>query len=135
MRNLLLIGIKLVLFASFAYADFREVTPDKLQESISKGIQVIDIRRLDEWEDTGIIPTSHKLTFFDSSGEFNLKDWMSKFEKIVKDKNQPFVLVCRSSGRTGKVGSFLDEQLGYKNVYHLQGGILSWMKQNKKTTK
>ena len=134
-KKIFLALIGLMCFVSFSYADFREVTSSKLQESISKGIPVIDIRRLDEWKNTGVVPTSHKLTFFDSSGKFDVKDWMSKFEKIVKDKNQPFILVCRSSHRTGKVGAFLDEQMGYKNVYHLKGGIRSWMADNRKTIK
>jgi len=134
-NRILLIVIGLVCFISFSYADFRGVTSAKLEESISKGIPVIDIRRLDEWNNTGVIPTSHKLTFFDASGKYDVKDWMSKFEKIIKDKNQPFILICRSSHRTGKVGNFLDKELGYKNVYHLKGGINSWMANNKKTVK
>ncbi len=134
-KKIVMTIIGLMLFASFAYAEFREVTPAKLQEAISKGIKVIDIRRLDEWNNTGIIPTSHKLTFFDSTGSYDKKDWMDKFEKIVKDKNQPFILICRSSHRSGKVGDFLDKQMKYKNVYHLKGGINAWMADNRKTTK
>lgn len=133
-KKLAILIIGLMCFASFSYAEFREVTPIKLQEAISKGVAVIDIRRLDEWQDTGIIPTSHKLTFFDATGKFNVKDWMGKFTKIVKDKNQPFILVCRSSHRSGRVGNFLNEEMGYKNVYHLEGGIKAWMAESRKTS-
>jgi len=135
MKRLLILIAALMCFASFSYADLKDVTPQKLQEAISKGVSIIDIRRLDEWNNTGVINTSHKLTFFDSQGNFNIEDWMSKFQKIVKDKNQPFILVCRSANRTGRVGTFLDQQMGYKNVYQLKGGIRAWMAQNRKTTK
>ncbi len=127
--------IGLMCLITFSYADFKEITASKLQASISKGTPIIDIRRLEEWNSTGVIKTSHKIPFFDSSGKYDIKDWMSKFEKIVKDKNQPFILVCRSGNRTGKVGTFLDEQMKYKNVYHLKGGMKNWLAQNRKTIK
>jgi rhodanese-related sulfurtransferase len=135
MQKIVLITIGLMCLITFSYADLKEISAAKLQDSISKGIPIIDIRRLDEWNNTGVIKTSHKLTFFDKYGKYDVNDWMSKFKKIVKDKNQPFILVCRSANRTGKVGTFLDEQMKYKNVYHLKGGIRNWLAQNRKTVK
>ena len=132
-KKMSMIILGLFCFASFSYADFRSVDSNKVEESISKGIVIIDIRRMDEWVDTGVIPTSNKLTFFNASGDYDINSWMSQFKKIVKDKNQPFILVCRSSHRTGKVGNLLDKEMGYKNVYHLKGGIGAWMSENKKT--
>mgnify|MGYP000173190186 CR=1 FL=1 len=141
-RGMVLVGKKffilmlgLMCFASFSYAELREVSPEKLQESISKGVAIIDIRRADEWKNTGVIATSNKLTFFDTAGKYDLNDWMDKFQKIVKDKNQPFILVCRSANRTGIVGNFLNEKMEYKNVYHLKGGIKAWMAQKRETIK
>ena len=134
-KKIVMTSISLMFFTSFLYADFRDLTPVELQKAISKGVQVIDIRRSDEWKNTGVIKTSHKLTFFDSTGKYDVKDWMNKFEKIVKDKNQPFVLVCRSANRSGTVGSFLDKQMKYKNVYQLKGGMRAWMAEDRKTTK
>ncbi|OUR72864.1 hypothetical protein A9Q76_03005 [Arcobacter sp. 31_11_sub10_T18] len=123
------------IFTSFLYADFKTISNENLEAAIKEGISVIDIRRLDEWSDTGVVPSSHKLTFFDEKGKYDLSKWMSQFEKIVKNKNQKFILVCRSARRTGIVGDFLSQKAGYKNVYHLEGGIVSWMKDNKKTVK
>jgi len=117
------------------YADFKTITNKNLELAIKEGIAVIDIRRLDEWKDTGLVPSSHKLTFFDENGKYDLTKWMIDFEKIVKNKNQKFILVCRSARRTGIVGNFLSEKAGYQNVYHLEGGIVSWMKDKKKTVK
>lgn len=135
MRKVFKIIIGLLFFASFASADLRELSPEKLQESIEKEVVIVDIRRSDEWKSTGVVNTSHKLTFFDAEGKYDVDSWLEEFEKLVKDKKQPFVLVCRSARRTGIVGNFLSEKLEYKNVYHLKGGIKAWMTQNRKTIK
>ncbi len=135
MKKIILSILSMFIFTSFLYADFKTISNENLEAAIKEGISVIDIRRLDEWSDTGVVPSSRKLTFFDEKGKYDLSKWMSQFEKIVKNKNQKFILVCRSARRTGIVGDFLSQKAGYKNVYHLEGGIVSWMKDNKKTVK
>jgi len=81
------------------------------------------------------VPTTKTLMFFDAQGKYNIKSWLEEFTKIVKNKNQPFILVCRSGNRTGMVGQFLAKELKYKNVFHLQNGIKSWIKENRKVIK
>ncbi len=135
MKKIILSILSMFIFTSFLYADFKTISNENLEAAIKDGVTVIDIRRLDEWSDTGVVPSSHKLTFFDENGKYDLSKWMSQFEKIVKNKNQKFILVCRSARRTGIVGNFLSQKAGYQNAYHLEGGIVSWMKENKKTVK
>ena len=119
----------------FAIADFIGINPSQLQKKIDQNIVVIDIRTPPEWKELGIVPTSDTIMFFDERGGYNINSWLNKFTKLVKDKNQPFILVCRSGNRTSMVGKFLSDQLKYKNVYHLQNGIKSWIKENRKTIK
>ncbi len=135
MKKIFTAVLGLVFMTTFAFAELREITPEKLQESITKGVVIVDIRRADEWKSTGVIKTSHKITFFDEAGKYDVNDWLSQFQKLVKDKNQPFILVCRSANRTGIVGNFLDEKLEYKNIYHLKGGMKAWLADNRKTVK
>ncbi len=135
MKRVFISILGLMCLISFSKADFRELTPQKLDSAIKKGVKVIDIRRLDEWNSTGIIRSSNKLTFFDEVGKYDLNNWLNKFEKIVTKKEQSFVLVCRSGKRTGIVGNFLNEKVGYKNTYHLKGGIKSWLKEKRETVK
>ena len=135
MKKIFTAVLGLIFFTTFAFAELREITPEKLQESITKGVVIVDIRRADEWKSTGVIEGSHKITFFDQAGKYDVNDWLGKFQKLVKDKNQPFVLVCRSANRTGIVGNFLDEKLEYKNIYHLKGGMKAWLADNRKTVK
>jgi rhodanese-related sulfurtransferase len=125
----------ILLFISYLNADFREVTPKELQEMIEYKIPVIDIRTPNEWFETGVIPTSNKIMFFDSRGKYNIKVWEKKLLKVIKNKSTPFVLVCRSGNRTGSVGEFLAFTLDYKNVYHLQEGINSWIEEKREVIK
>lgn len=133
MKKILLL---LVFTLSFMYADFRAVNEIKLEEAIKKGVVVIDIRRVDEWQKYGTIKGSHKLTFFDQFGKYDMDKWMSSFTALVKDKSQPFVLVCAHANRSKAVGKMLSSQLSYKNVYELEGGInYGWLDKGKTTVK
>lgn len=124
------------MLASIAIADVKSISTEKLEIAIQNGVPVIDIRREDEFKQLGIIKGSHKLTFFDENGNYNVVQWLNKFTKIVKDKNQPFVLVCARANRTKVVGQMLSEQLQYKNVQDLEGGITNgWVFKGKPTIK
>lgn len=127
--------ILLISFLSISFAEFIGITPTQLQEKIEQNIVVIDIRTPSEWRELGLVPSSKKIMFFDEKGNYNVEFWINEFSKYVKDKNQPFVLVCRSGNRTTTVGNFLSKQLGYKEVYHLQNGIKSWIREKKVTLK
>ena len=100
----------------------KEIGYKNIKSTLGKDVVMIDIRRADEWAKTGIIPNSIKITFFDEAGNCDTKSWLEKFKKYVKNKEQPFVLICRTANRTKSVGSFLEDQ-GYKKVYDLKGGI------------
>jgi len=131
--------MKLILLFSFliniAFSDFIGISPKTLQDKIDENIVVIDIRTPPEWQEVGVVPTSKKIMFFDQAGKYDVEKWLLEFSKYVKNKNQPFVLVCRSGNRTGVVGNFLSNKLGYKKVFHLEHGIKSWLKNNKNTQK
>jgi len=122
--------------ATLLFADFREVDEKELQSMIKKGIKVIDIRRAGEFKQTGIIKGAYMLTFFDDKGAYDVPSWMNKFVKIVKNKEQPFVIYCAHANRTKVVGNFLSKELKYKNVYDLKGGIAyGWIDKGLKTVR
>ena len=116
-------------------ADFKHIDIDEAQKLMEKNVPVIDIRTPSEWRETGVIKGSHKLMFFDERGRYDVQKWISQFDNIVKDKNQPFILVCRTASRTNMVGQFLSNKMGYKNVYDLKGGIYHWRRSGKQTVK
>ncbi|MCH9814232.1 MAG: rhodanese-like domain-containing protein [Epsilonproteobacteria bacterium] len=101
-----------------------------------EGAAIVDIRTPGEWEQTGVIPGTTKIMFFDDRGSYNIEKFMAEFTKVVKDKNQPFVLVCRTASRTKVVGHFLTNDMGYTKARELGGGIMfGWLNENRKTVK
>lgn len=96
---------------------------------------LIDIRREEEWKYYGIIEKSHKITFFDQFGRYDEDYWFGELSKLIKDKDSPFVLICAHANRTKTLGRYLNE-LGFTNVYELDGGInYGWIDKGKETVK
>ncbi|XPV68914.1 MAG: rhodanese-like domain-containing protein [Halarcobacter sp.] len=108
-----------------------DLPPKSVEFMIEDNIPMIDIRRAEEWEDTGTIKNAYKLTFFDEYGNHDIPTWLREFEKIVKSKEETFVLICAHANRTRVVGDFLIQQHGYKNVAHLMGGMALWCQENR----
>jgi rhodanese-related sulfurtransferase len=136
LKKILLISSILFTFTTVGFANLIGLTPIQLEKKIKENnIKVIDIRTPMEWKETGIIKNSHKLMFFSMQGKVNIRKWLDDLSVILKKQNEPFVLVCRHGNRTQIVGEFLTKDLKFKNVYHLERGIVSWIKMNKKTVK
>jgi len=105
------------------FGPFKSLSTKEFQQKKAEGYTVIDIRRADEWEAYGIIEGSHKITFFDGAGAFDLDAFLERFSEVVTHKGQPFILVCAHANRTKTVGEIMGSKLGYQNVYELDGGI------------
>lgn len=105
-----------------------DLQPRIVEKMIEDNITMIDVRRPEEWNRTGVIKNIHLLTFFDEYGNYDLENWMNQFQKIVTSENQTFVLVCAHARRTKIIGDFLIEQ-GYKNTSHLFGGMALWLQE------
>jgi len=92
----------------------KEISVQELKEKIDKGedFQLIDVREEFEYEVSNLggllIP---------------LGGILIEADKI--SKNKPVVMQCRSGKRSAAAIMQL-EQLGYTNLYNLQGGILAW---------
>ena len=104
-----------------------------LKKLLAKGTKVIDIRRQDEWEKTGILEGSHKLTAFDSTGKF-LRSFPAGLKKIA-GKNETVILICRTGGRSSIIANVLAEQAGYSKVYNVTKGIDKWIKDGHPVTR
>jgi rhodanese-related sulfurtransferase len=127
-----LLSICLLLFTSLVFAEVKEVGNDEIIALMNNDVSVIDIRRADEWRNTGVIKQSSLITFFDKQGNHNTEEWMSQLKKIV-NQDDPVIIICRSGKRSGIVSKFLDEQANYTNVYNASGGMVSWVNSKNKT--
>ncbi len=104
----------------------KDITPSQLKKLQSEGAVLVDIRTPGEWRQTGVVPGSKLLTFFDEYGNYDVERFMEEFQKLVPTKETPFVLICRTGSRTATVGNFLANQMGYTNAHHLSGGVYAW---------
>jgi rhodanese-related sulfurtransferase len=102
-----------------------DAKPVDLKAAQKKGVVVIDIRRAEEWAETGIIKGAHTITAFTQSGQLH-PEFQTKFTAIVTTPDTPVMLYCRTGNRTGIIGNALVSQLGYRDVTHLSDGIVGW---------
>lgn len=112
---------------------FNSISNALLATKIENGIKLIDIRRLDEWKETGVIDGSIKSTAFDGQGRF-LQSFVKMLEKTVQP-DEEFALICRTGNRTAALSNWLATKGGYKNVLNVQDGITSWIKEGNPISK
>ena len=99
----------------------------QLKTLLDQGTPIYDVRRPEEWKQTGVIDNSQLLTFVDASGKLN-PEFLPQFtSKIGKD--DPVILICRTGNRTGQLARYLVEELGYTNVYNVRNGITDWIRE------
>ena len=103
-----------------------EATSEDLVKAREDGAIIIDIRREDEWRETGIIPGAEMVTAFDESGRVH-PEFLDGFRSVVPGPDTPVMLYCRTGNRTTSLGNALIEQLGFSNVTHLSDGITGWL--------
>ena len=103
---------------------------DAFQSAQTKGAIIIDIRREEEWRETGIIDGAHTITAFTKEGKLH-QDFQSKFFALVPLPDTPVYLYCRTGNRTTSLGNALVDQVGFSNVTHLSTGIVGWKKAGK----
>ena len=94
-----------------------QMNSDELLDFIGINSAVlVDVRTHDEYN-SGYIENSLNIDYLSN-------DFSENLEKL--DKNIPIVLYCRSGKRSSKSANKLSE-LGFKEIYNLEGGILEWI--------
>ena len=116
------------LFINVSFANVIDVDNTQLKKLIKEDISVIDIRTSNEWNETGVIPNSLLITFFDKRGNYNLKQW---HEKLLENSSykKDIIIICRSGRRTKIAADIISKKLGI-NVYNVTYGIKSWIAYN-----
>lgn len=121
----------LTLITSFA------CTAQKQGESIAKDLnttafaakidatpqaQILDVRTPEEWSQ-GIIEGAHKINWFGETFDAEVK-------KL--DPSKPVLVYCASGGRSAKAMKKLSN-MGFTEVYNLEGGMGAWKSAENKT--
>lgn len=84
--------------------------------------QVVDVRTPGEWSE-GIMEGAIMFDFYEDDFQKNLESL---------DKEKPVAVYCKVGGRSGQAMSKLKD-LGFKEVYNLDGGMDAWKSAGKPT--
>jgi len=93
------------------------ISPQEMRESLNEDrmLQLLDVRTIEEYE-VGHLRDSQNICVTDS-------DFKEKAAKL--DKNKPVYVYCKKGGRSAKAAKILTE-MGFKEIYDLDGGITAW---------
>ncbi len=92
----------------------KEISAKEVQQRIENGekLNLIDVREVDEVK-AGHIP-----------GITHIPLGLLEFRTHELDKSKPYIMVCRSGGRSGQATQFLQSH-GF-DVTNMTSGMLSW---------
>ena len=108
-----------------AFAEIVDVNNEQITELSNSNIPIVDVRRSSEWEQTGVIPNSILLTFFDEEGDYNYHQWYEKL-RLEIDESKPIILICRSGKRSKIIAQMMNENFDHV-IYNAKRGIISWV--------
>ena len=130
-----LLGLFLLAMALSGCAEppYNNLDSEQLKAKLEQNVPIYDIRRPDEWRQTGVLKNSQLLTFVDGSGRMQ-PDFLDKFTAAV-DKDDPVILICRTGNRTDSLARYLVEQMGYTQVYNVRHGISRWIREKRPVTR
>lgn len=111
--------------AAGASEHIRTVSPDQFSQLLLlDDVQVLDVRTAEEYKG-GHIKEAVNI-------DVQKEDFETKAAKL--DKEKPVMVYCRSGKRSDKAANTL-ESMGFKKIINLEGGMLSWEKENKPVEK
>ncbi|WP_203248044.1 rhodanese-like domain-containing protein [Sporosarcina beigongshangi] len=92
----------------------KEISVKEVALKIANGepLNLIDVREVAEVQEGHI------------EGITNIPLGLLEFRMHELDKNKPYIMVCRSGGRSGQATSFLQNQ-GF-DVTNMVGGMMAW---------
>lgn len=93
------------------------ISPEEAKTAMAaeEDLNLIDVRTPEEFAE-GNIMGAENINFFD-------KDFKAQVEHL--DKEEPVYIYCRSGARSAKAAVQLQE-MGFKEIYDIQGGYLNW---------
>ena len=128
-----IIFIGFLLTIKFAFAKIVDVNNEQIIELSKTNIPIVDVRRSSEWDQTGVVPESILLTFFDKKGNYNFDEWYEEL-RLKIDEGKPIILICRTGRRTTIIAKMMDKK--FDNViYNVKSGITSWIDEKLITVK
>ena len=128
MLLIIAVFLSLALFFGIKEPPYSNVENDQLQTMLENNVPIYDVRRPEEWHQTGIIEGSQLLTYVAADGRVQA-NFLNRFTADI-GKDDPVILICRTGSRTSKLAHYLVEELGYTNVFNVEHGITRWIREN-----
>ena len=119
------LGLTLVVLAGCAEPPYTNVDNAGLERLLAEDVPLFDVRRAEEWLETGVVAGSERLTFVDATGRVSAGFLRNLTAQVGKE--DPLVLICRTGNRTDVLARHLVERLGYTRVYNVRDGIMGWI--------
>lgn len=98
------------------------LTPEQVIREVVDGALLVDLRERDEREANGVIAAATH------APRGMLEFWAdptSPYHRAEFDPSRRIVLHCASGGRSALAADLL-QQMGYRRVAHLEGGLKAW---------
>jgi rhodanese-related sulfurtransferase len=114
-----------------AMAQVRTYSVAQVRERLGQpGVQVVDIRDIRELQHEGTVPGSYHAPR--GMLEFWVDPASPYFKKVFADEGKEFVLFCGAGWRSALAAKTLQD-MGMRNVAHIDGGFTEWVKQGAPT--
>ena len=99
-----------------------KLSPNNFEKKVHsyKNAQLVDVRTPDEYRD-GYIDGAININYQGNN-------FSNEIEKL--DKNKPTFIYCHSGGRSAE-SYIIMKNMGFKELYELEGGISNWQKEKK----
>ena len=108
---------------------YNVISPQEFEAKLItlKNVQLIDVRTPEEYQ-TGHLKNAVNINFM----EENFKENISRL-----DKNKPIFIHCAAGaqGARSNQTAMLLKELGFVEIYELEGGIINWIKAGMETVK
>ena len=114
MKKLIFVFFSLLVLGGCSADSYQTISSEKALEIMEGSkVQVIDVRSPEEFA-TGHIPNATLIP-------------LEKLEEMQSelDKNNKYILVCRSGNRSATASTLLKEK-GFKEIYNLSNGMNGW---------
>ena len=110
---------------------YKMINSDELIKKINSNAVALDIRLEDQWEN-GVIEGSFQETAFNKDGKFNVY-LMDKVRALAGEESQNIEIIFIShDGESASIlGNAFAEDLGFKNVSVLKGGVVQWLSEKR----
>ena len=111
---------------------YKMINSEELIKKINSNAVALDIRLEDQWE-KGVIEGTFQETAFNKDGKFNVY-LMDKVRALAGEESQNIEIIFIShDGETASIlGNAFAEDLGFKNVSVLKGGVVQWLSEKRK---